>query len=77
MVSLGAKGSTEQLAIWKGNVRFAWPPSSPLSWAETENGSQFVGSRVKFFRFRSTRIERRRSGIPSMIWGSGSETAVT
>ena len=44
--------------------------------AATENGSQLVGLRVKFGRSRSTRIERRRSGMPSRIWGRGSETAV-
>ena len=31
MVSLGAKGRTAQLATWKGEVRFAWAPSSPVT----------------------------------------------
>ena len=48
-----------------------------MTLAPTEKGSQLVGLRAKSGRSSSTRIERRRSGMPSRIWGRGSETAVT
>ena len=77
-LSFGPKGRSAQLATWKWRAE-ARParPSSPTIVALTEKGSQLVGLRVKSGRSRLTRIERVRSGIPSRICGSGSETAVT
>ena len=44
--------------------------------APTENGSQLVGLSAKPGRSSAILTKRVRSGIPSWIWGSGSETAV-
>ena len=70
----GESGAVGDLEV--GAESFAWAPWSPLTWAFTEKGSQLVGLRVKFGRLSSIRIERSRSGMPSRIWGRGSETAV-
>ena len=75
-LSFGPKARSAQLATWKWTDRPAAAPSSPPIAASTANGSQLVGLRVNPGRSRSIRIERRRSGMPSRICGSGSESAV-
>ena len=66
-----------QLATWNGELTSATAPWSPVIVPPTDNGSQLVGLSAKFGRLRSTWIIRVRSGMPSTICGSGSETAVT
>ena len=73
---LGGEGEGAAVGDLEWVERLAWAPSLPSTWALTEKGSQLVGLRVKFGRLRLIRIERRRSGMPSRIWGRGSETAV-
>ena len=68
-------GAVGRLEVSRGSA--PTPPSSPAIVASTENGSQFVGLSANPWRSSSIRIKRVRSGIPSRICGSGSETAVT
>ena len=69
--------ASAQLATWKGSLEVgARRLGRRRPVASTENGSQLVGLRAKFGRSRLTRIARSRSGMPSRICGSGSETAV-
>ena len=52
-------------------------PWSPIPCESTENGLQLVGLIVKFGLSMLTWIERIRIGIPPMICGTVSETALT
>ena len=52
-------------------------PWSPIPWESTENGEQLVGLIVKFGLSMLTWIERIRIGMPPMIAGTVSETALT
>ena len=52
-------------------------PLVPMPCEAMDDASQLVGLIMKFGRSMLTRMERRRSGIPPMIWGTVSETATT
>ena len=75
--SFGSKFSESQLATWKWLEGEVKAPSVPLKSPLTSKGSQLVGLSVKFGLSRLSRTERKRKGMPSMICGSGSESAVT
>ena len=52
-------------------------PWSPIPWESTRRAEQLVGLIVKFGLSMLTWIERIRIGMPPMICGTGSETAMT
>ena len=56
-------------------AKSATVPSSPMPCEAMDDASQLVGLIMKFGRSMLTRMERRRSGIPPIIWGTVSETA--
>ena len=74
VVIVGANGSAEQPAIWKWLASAAAPPLAPPTLALTCFASQLVGLVMKPWRSIESAIWRRRSGIPSRIWGTGSLT---
>ena len=74
-VSFGLKPSAEQPPTWKGALTPALPPSADATDPVIVIGSQEVGLRVNCGRPICRVIWRRSSGIPSRIWGKGSETA--
>src|SRR5579862_5728523 len=75
--SLGENPSDEQPPTWKRELTGAARPPVDVSVPVTLIGSHDVGLSVKSGRSRSTSIRRIRSGIPSRIVGSGSDTSVT
>jgi hypothetical protein len=49
--------------------------AEPKTWATVWKGSQLVGFRVKSGRLAKTRRSLTFSGMPSRMWGIGSEAA--
>ena len=72
VVIVGLNGSAVQPAIWKWLASEAPAPEAPPTAAETCFASQLVGLVIKPGRSIDRAIWRRRSGIPSRIWGTGS-----
>jgi hypothetical protein len=74
-VSFGLKESAEQPPTWKGADTPALLPSTEVTAPVIVIGSQEVGLSVNWGRPICRVMERRSSGMPSRIWGNGSETA--
>ena len=74
VVIVGLNGSAVQPAIWKWLASAAAAPEVPPTLALTCFASQLVGLVIKPWRSIDRAIWRRRSGIPSRIWGTGSLT---
>ena len=77
IVIFGVKGRVEQLTAMKGEVKLTAVPWSPTPSEAVWNSEQLVGLIMKLGRSMLTWIERRRSGMPPMISGTVSESAMT
>ena len=74
--SLGLKPSLSQPPDLEGVLGLRRRAACAIDVGETDIGSQLVGLRVKSGRSMLASSERRRSGMPSRIRGSGSELIV-
>ena len=72
----GLKPRFLQPPTWKGTVGLELAPSVLVIVALTAIAEQLVGFKVKLGRSRRTAIERSLRGMPSSIFGKGSETTL-
>ncbi len=75
--SFGLKPSVAQLTTRKGEVKATAVPWSPIPSEPTEKGLQLVGLIMKLGLLMLTWISRMRIGMPPIIEGTGSESAMT